>query len=55
MLITGLVVLKSYLLTLFLVGCLLSIQIKYSIYHTPKRICSKDRSPVVKGADSDEE
>jgi hypothetical protein len=47
--------LKSYFLTLFLIGCLLSLQIRYSFYHTPKRICSKDCSPVVKGAYSDEE
>jgi hypothetical protein len=47
--------LKSYFLTLFLIGCLLSIQIRNSFYHTPKRICSKDHSPVVKGAYSDEE
>jgi hypothetical protein len=46
---------ESYCLTLFLIGCLLSIQIEYSFYHTPKRIRLKDHSPVAKGAYSDEE
>jgi hypothetical protein len=51
----GAIFLKSYFLTLFLIRCLLALQIRYSFYHTPMRIRFKDHSSVVEGAYSDEE